>query len=203
MSKLKIAVLISGRGSNLKALIDQCAEPNFPAEIALVITNKKDAGGIKHAENAGIEYIFLDHKAFKSRQEFDMAMHAELLAHGIDFVFLAGFMRVLSKEFVEKWRDRLVNIHPSLLPSFPGVDTHARALSAGVKFHGCTVHFVREEVDSGPIVTQEIMPIKKGDTEETLAQRLLELEHKAYKHALRIIAEKKYLIRENIVETWD
>ena len=200
---LKIAVLISGRGSNLKALIEQAAEKDFPAQIRLVITNKKDAPGIKYAQDAGIDYVFLDHKAFPTRQDFDMAMHAELLTRGINFVFLAGFMRVLTKEFVEKWHDRLVNIHPSLLPAFPGVQTHERALSTGVKFHGCTVHFVREDVDNGPIITQEIMPIQKGDTPETLASRLLFLEHKAYRHALKIIAYKKYLINGNAVETWD
>ncbi len=203
MSKLKIAVLISGRGSNLKALIEQASEPNFPAEIALVITNKKDAGGIAHAEKAGIPYVFLDHKAFTNRHDFDMAMHAELLTRGIDFVFLAGFMRVLSKEFVAKWHDKLVNIHPSLLPAFPGVDTHERALVTGVKFHGCTVHFVREEVDAGPIITQEILKVEDKDTPETLAARLLPLEHKAYKHTLRLIAEKRYLVKGNRVETWD
>ncbi len=203
MSKLKIAVLISGRGSNLKALIDQCAEKDFPAEIKLVITNKKDAGGIKYADEAGIDYIFLDHKAFASRHDFDMAMNAEILIRGVDFIFLAGFMRVLSKEFVEKWHNKLVNIHPSLLPSFPGVDTHERVLASGVKFHGCTVHFVREDVDNGPIITQEILPIQKGDTPEILASRLLFLEHKAYKHVLKIIAHKKYLINGNTVETWD
>ena len=201
--KLKIAVLISGRGSNLKALIDECKTPNFPAKIALVITNKKDAGGINYAMDAGIEYIFLDHKAFPARADFDMAMHAELLVRGIDFVFLAGFMRVLSKEFVDKWHDKMVNIHPSLLPAFPGVQTHERALASGVKFHGCTVHFVREDVDSGPIITQEIMPVQKGDTPDTLGSRLLFLEHKSYRHALKIIAYKKYLINGNSVEIWD
>lgn len=203
MSKTKIAVLISGRGSNLKALIEQCETPNFPAEIALVITNKKDAGGIAHAEKAGIPYIFIDHKAFPDRKSFDLAMHAELLAAGIQFVFLAGFMRVLSAEFVEKWHDKLVNIHPSLLPAFPGVDTHEKAIAAGVKYHGCTVHFVRTEVDNGPIIAQEIIEVAHEDTPETLASRLLEREHKAYKHALRIIAEKKYLIKGHRVETWD
>lgn len=202
MSKLKVAVLISGRGSNFKALLDQVNEPNFPAEIALVITNKKDAGGIRYAEENNIPYVFLDHKAFPDRASFDMAMHAELLTAGIEFVFLAGFMRVLSKEFVEKWHDKLVNIHPSLLPSFPGVDTHERAIETGVKFHGCTVHFVREQVDAGPIITQEIVTVEDKDTAETLAQKVLEREHIAYKHALKIIANKKYLIKGMRVESW-
>ena len=200
---LKIAVLISGRGSNLKALIDQCKEPNFPAAIKLVITNKKDAGGLKYASDEGIDFIFLDHKAFATRKDFDMAMHAELLARGINFICLAGFMRVLSKEFVEKWHNKLINIHPSLLPAFPGTDTHKKVLETGAKYHGCTVHFVREDVDNGPIIVQEILPVQKGDTPETLASRLLFLEHKAYKHALKIIAYKKYLINGNTVETWD
>lgn len=200
---LKIAVLISGRGSNLKALIDQCKEPNFPAQIKLVITNKKDAFGIKYAQEEGIDFIFLDHKAFPTRKDFDMAMHAELLARGINFVCLAGFMRVLSQEFVEKWEGKLINIHPSLLPAYKGVDTHKRVLEAGEKFHGCTVHFVVAEVDAGPIITQERLEIQPNDTPETLASRLLFLEHKAYKHALKVIANRKYLIKGDKVETWD
>jgi phosphoribosylglycinamide formyltransferase-1 len=200
---LKIAVLISGRGSNLKALIEQCSVPDFPAQIVVVITNKKEAGGIKHAEAANIPYVFLDHKTFDERESFDMAMHAELLTRGVNFIFLAGFMRVLSKAFIDKWHDKIVNIHPSLLPDFPGVDTHKRVLESGAKFHGCTVHFVREDVDSGPIICQEVLKVEKNDTPETLAGRLLQLEHKTYKHALKIIAEKKYLVKGNRVEIWD
>ncbi len=202
MTDLKIGVLISGRGSNLKALIEQCNEPNFPAKIALVISNKKDASGLKFAEKAGIPYKFIDHKAFPNREAFDMAVNADLLDAGVNFVCLAGFMRVLSEKFVETWHDKMLNIHPSLLPAFPGVDTHKRALEAGVKFHGCTVHFVRAEVDSGPIITQEIIPVELGDTEETLAKKLLEREHIAYKRALKIVAEKRYVIKGQRVESW-
>lgn len=203
MNKLKIAVLISGRGSNLKALIDACAEPSFPAEIALVISNKRDAGGLEYADEAGIPYEFIDHKAFESREQFDMAMHAEILSAGAHFVCLAGFMRVLSSEFIGMWDEKIINIHPSILPAFKGLDTHRRALETGCKYHGCTVHFVVPDVDSGPIITQEIVEVKDGDTEDVLAARVLEKEHEAYVHALKIVAEKKYLIKGNRVETWD
>jgi phosphoribosylglycinamide formyltransferase-1 len=203
MSKLKIAVLISGRGSNLKALIEQCAEPDFPAEIALVITNKKDAGGLQYAEKAGIPYKFIDHKAFPNREAFDLAMHADLLTAGVHFVCLAGFMRILSKEFVDKWHDKMLNIHPSLLPLFPGLDTHKRAIESGLKYHGCTVHFVRSEVDSGPIIAQEIVEIADIDTEETLAKKVLDREHIAYKRSLKFIAHKTFMIKGNRVETWE
>ena len=203
MSKLKLAVLISGRGSNLKALIEQCAEPNFPAEIVLVITNKRDAAGLKYAEEAKIPYKFIDHKAFPNREAFDLAIHADLITAGVQFVCLAGFMRVLTKTFVDKWHDKMLNIHPSLLPSFQGLHTHERAIEAGVRFHGCTVHFVRSDVDTGPIIAQEIVKVEDIDTPETLGAKVLEREHVAYQHALRIIAHKRYLIKGNRVETGD
>lgn len=203
MSKLKIAVLISGRGSNLKALIEQCNEPDFPAEIALVITNKRDAGGLEYAQKAGIPYKFIDHKAFPNREAFDLAIHADLLVAGVQFVCLAGFMRVLTKTFVDKWHDKMLNIHPSILPSFQGLHTHERAIEAGVKYHGCTVHFVRSDVDTGPIIAQEIVEVADIDTPETLGAKVLEREHIAYKRALRLVAHKTYMIKGNRVETWE
>ena len=203
MSKLKVAVLISGRGSNLKALIEQCANPDFPAEIALVISNKKDAFGLTYADAAKIPYKFIDHKAFPNREAFDLAIHADLIEAGVQFVCLAGFMRVLTNALVDKWHDKMINIHPSILPSFKGLDTHERAIESGTKYHGCTVHFVRSDVDTGPIITQEIVKVEDNDTPETLAKKVLDREHIAYTHALKVIAEKKYLIKGNRVETWD
>lgn len=203
MNKTKIAVLISGRGSNLKALIDACADPHYPAEIALVISNKKDAKGLEYARDAGIEYKFIDHKAFPKREAFDMAIHEEVITKEVDLICLAGFMRILSAEFIMLWKDKIINIHPSLLPAFKGVDTHQRALDDGCKYHGCTVHFVVPDVDSGPIITQEIVEVLDKDDEESLAARVLEKEHIAYPHALKIVAEKKYLVRGRRVETWD
>ena len=200
MQKTKIAVLISGRGSNLKALIDACAQPDFPAEIALVISNKQDAGGLKFARDAGILHKFIDHKAFPDRQTFDMAIHEELLEAGVELVVLAGFMRVISAEFINLWPNKIINIHPSILPAFKGLDTHKRALETGCKLHGCTVHFVMPDVDSGPIILQSAVEVKDDDTEQALAERVLEQEHKIFPEALRIVAEKKYLVRENRVD---
>ena len=202
MPKLKVAVLISGRGSNLKALLDACDTPNFPAEIVHVISNKRTAKGLRYAEEYKVPYEVISHKDFEKRLDFDMTLHERISKSGAEFVCLAGFMRVLSAKFVELWQDRLINIHPSLLPSFKGVETHKQALDAGVKYHGCTVHFVRPDVDSGPIIVQEVVPVLDDDTEETLSARALEKEHIAYRRALRTIADKKYKIEGNKVITW-
>lgn len=202
MAKLKVAVLISGRGSNLKALLDACDTPNFPAEIVHVISNKQTAKGLKYAEEYGVPYEVVSHKDFDNRNDFDMTMHEHIKKSGAEFICLAGFMRVLSHKFTELWQDKIINIHPSLLPSFKGVDTHRQALDAGVKYHGCTVHFVVPDVDSGPIIVQEVFPVLDDDTEETLAARCLEKEHIAYRRALRTIAEKKFKIEGNKVITW-
>ncbi|PIR34769.1 MAG: phosphoribosylglycinamide formyltransferase [Alphaproteobacteria bacterium CG11_big_fil_rev_8_21_14_0_20_44_7] len=202
MNKTKIAVLISGRGSNLKALIEACAQPDFPAEIALVISNKKDAGGLKYAEEAGITYKFIDHKAFPKREAFDMAIHEEVIVSGAQLICLAGFMRIISAEFITLWKNKIINIHPSLLPAFKGVDTHKRALEEGCKYHGCTVHFVVPDVDSGPIIAQSVVEVRDDDTEETLAARVLEKEHEIYPRSLRLVVENKYLVKGHRVETW-
>jgi phosphoribosylglycinamide formyltransferase-1 len=193
---MKVGILISGRGSNLKALIDACAQPDFPAEIALVISNKADAGGLKIAEDAGITARVISHRDYQSRETFDQAMDEALRAAGVEFVCNAGFMRILSDEFVEKWRDRQLNIHPSLLPSFKGLNVYARAIEAGCKVSGCTVHFVRAAMDEGPIVAQAAVPVLEGDTPETLSARILEEEHKLYPHALRLVAEGRVTIAE-------
>jgi len=189
VARLKVAVLISGRGSNLQALIDACVQRDFPAEIRLVLSNRSDAQGLGRAAQAGIPTQVISHRDHATRDEFDAALDAALQAAGIELVCLAGFMRLLGEAFVERWRDRLVNIHPSLLPAFRGLDTHARALAAGVRFTGCTVHFVRAAVDDGPIIVQAAVPVLPNDDSEALAARVLAAEHRAYPLALRLIGE--------------
>lgn len=200
MAKLRVAVLISGRGSNLQALIAACAKPEFPAEIALVIANRADAAGLAHAATAGIASVVIPHRDHPSREAFDAVLTAALENAAVDLVCLAGFMRLLTPGFVTRWRDRLVNIHPSLLPAFPGLDTHARALAAGVRFTGCTVHFVRTEMDAGPIIVQAAVPVLQDDDAEALAARVLTAEHRAYPLALRLIAEGRVKIKGDQVE---
>ena len=191
MPDAKLAVLISGRGSNLQSLIDACAAPDFPAEIALVISNRPKAAGLDRATKAGIPQTVIDHKDFQSREDFDKALDDALRMAKVDYVCLAGFMRMLTPEFVNDWRGRLVNIHPSLLPAFKGLHVHERMIDAGVKLAGCTVHFVSAEVDSGPIIGQAAVPVLPEDTAETLAARILEQEHKLYPACIRLLAETK------------
>jgi phosphoribosylglycinamide formyltransferase-1 len=186
---LRVAVLISGRGSNLQALIDGCRQRDIPAEIVAVISNKPDAAGLARAAAAGIATRIVDHRQFADRPHFDAALQAALDDFGAEFVCLAGFMRLLTPAFVARWRDRMINIHPSLLPAFPGLDTHARALAAGVRFTGCTVHFVRDETDTGPIIVQAAVPVLPDDTPESLSDRVLDAEHRAYPLALKLVAE--------------
>ena len=192
--KLRIGVLISGRGSNLQALIDACAAPDYPAEIVLVISNKADAFGLERAETAGIAHQTIDHKAFPDRLTFDRALTEALEAAEVELVAQAGFMRILTGEFVAHWEGRMINIHPALLPLFPGLNTHGRALAAGVKLHGCTVHYVSEEVDAGPIIGQAAIPVLPDDSADSLAARVLEAEHRLYPHCLRLVAEGKVTI---------
>jgi phosphoribosylglycinamide formyltransferase 1 len=188
---LKVAVLISGRGSNLQALIDAFGPKvaDSPVKIALVLSNRPDAAGLERAAEAGLKTEIVDHKAFQSREDFDVAIDREIRAASAEFVVMAGFMRLLTPQFVTAWKDKLVNIHPALLPSFPGLHTHKRALEAGVRFHGATVHFVRHETDSGPIIAQSLVAVRPDDTEETLGARVLETEHRLYPLALRLIAQ--------------
>lgn len=191
MADARLAVLISGRGSNLKSLIDAAASPDFPAEIALVISNRPKAPGLDYATKAGISQAVIDHKAFQSRGDFDEALAEALRMAKVDFVCLAGFMRLLTPEFVNDWRGRLINIHPSLLPAFKGLHVHERMIDAGVKLAGCTVHFVSAEVDSGPIIGQAAIPVLPSDTPDTLAERILEEEHKLYPACIKLLAEGK------------
>jgi phosphoribosylglycinamide formyltransferase-1 len=185
---VRTAVLISGRGSNLAALIDACAHPGARAEIALVISSRADAAGLQHARTAGIPAETVDPRRLEGREEFDRYLSRMLELNDIKLVCLAGFMRVLSGWFALRWRDRVLNIHPSLLPAFPGLDTHRRALAAGVRFSGCTIHFVRAEVDAGPIIVQGVVPVRPDDTPETLAARVLQVEHRCYPLALDLVA---------------
>jgi phosphoribosylglycinamide formyltransferase 1 len=189
MAKLKTAVLISGRGSNLKALIDACAGEAFPADIVLVLSNVPGAGGLAFAEAAGIASVVIDHKAFDSREEFEAAVDAALLAAGAELVCLAGFMRLLTDGFVRRWWDRLINIHPSLLPAFRGLNTNERVIEYGARFTGCTVHFVRPAMDDGPIIVQAAVPVVADDDAARLAARILVEEHQIYPMAVRAIAE--------------
>lgn len=191
MARLKVGVLISGRGSNLQALLDACADPAFPAEIALVVSNVAEAPGLDRARAAGVATQTVNHKDYPSREAFDSEMDGALRAAGIELVCLAGFMRLLSDGFVESWRGRMINIHPSLLPSFKGLRTHGQALAAGVKLHGCTVHYVTPALDDGPIIAQGAVPVLAGDSEEDLAARVLAVEHRLYPLALKLIAEGK------------
>jgi phosphoribosylglycinamide formyltransferase-1 len=188
VARRRTAILISGRGSNLRALIEVCARPDASAEIGLVISNRADAAGLRHAGDVGIATAMISHGAFATEVGFENAIDRALHEHAISVVCLAGFMRVLSPWFVERWRDRLLNIHPSLLPAFRGLDTHRRVLEAGVRFTGCTVHLVRAEVDAGPIVVQAVVPVRPDDTEESLAARVLAAEHRCYPMALELLA---------------
>ena len=186
---MKTAVLISGRGSNLQALIDAAAQPGYPAKLVLVISNVADVEGLKRAERARIATKVIDHRAYTSRPEFEAALDAALVDAKAELVCLAGFMRILTDWFVTRWHDRLINIHPSLLPAYKGLDTHARAIAAGEKQAGCTVHFVRAGVDDGPIIIQAPVPILPGDEPHTLAERVLVQEHRIYPEAVKLIAE--------------
>ncbi len=193
----KVGVLVSGRGSNLQALIDACSDSTYPAEIVLVISNVADVFALERAAKAGIPTRVIPHKGFASREDFDAEMDKALRSAGVEIVCLAGFMRLLSARFVESWRNRMINIHPSLLPSFKGLHTHRRAIEAGVKLHGCTVHLVTPDLDDGPILVQAAVPVLAGDDEDSLAARVLEQEHKAYPLALRLLAEDRVTVEGN------
>ena len=200
MKRLKVAVLVSGRGSNLQSLIDACAEPAFPAEIALVVSNVPGVMGLERAEKAGIPTAVVDHKDFDGRGPFEDALHGVLEQAQPDLLCLAGFMRVLTDGFVNRWWDRLINIHPSLLPSFKGIHVHEKIVAAGVRFSGCTIHFVRPAMDDGPIIAQAVVAVHEGDDADALAARVLEQEHRVYPLAVRLIAEGRVsVVAERVV----
>jgi phosphoribosylglycinamide formyltransferase-1 len=200
MGRLKVGALISGRGSNLQALIEACAAPDFPAEIVCVIANRAEAGGLGHAARAGIPSRVIPHRDYPDRAAFDHALDDALRSACVELVCLAGFMRLLTTGFVESWRDRMINIHPSLLPAFPGLHTHERVIAAGNRFTGCTVHFVRPEMDTGPIIVQAAVAVLPDDDPDRLAARVLEAEHRAYPLALRLVADGRTRVAGERVE---
>ncbi|NPA15535.1 MAG: phosphoribosylglycinamide formyltransferase [Deferribacteres bacterium] len=206
---LKLGVLISGRGSNLQSIIDHIEDGKVPARIEVVISDKKDAYGLERAKRHGIEALFIDPTAFPTKEDFEKAVGDELEKRGVELVCLAGFMRILSPYFVKRFENRVINIHPALLPSFPGLHGQKQALDYGVKIAGCTVHFVNEEVDAGPIIIQAAVPVFDDDDEDTLSARILKYEHKIYPMAIKLIAEgrvavrgRKVIIRDAKKEEW-
>jgi phosphoribosylglycinamide formyltransferase-1 len=199
VSRLRTAILISGRGSNMDSLAAAARAPDFPAEIALVLSNRPDAPGLAKAQAAGIAVAAVDHRIYSGREAFERSMQIVLETWRIDFICLAGFMRLLTPWFIGQWHGRMLNIHPALLPSYRGLHTHGRALADGVKIHGCTVHFVVPEMDEGPIVAQAAVPVLDGDTPETLGARVLAQEHLLYPHALRLVASGAVRVEGNRV----
>lgn len=195
-NRMKVGALISGRGTNLQALIDAAKDPAYPAEIVVVISNRPGAKGLDRAAAAGIPAVTIDHKQYDTREGFEAEVQKALEAHKVDLVTTPGFMRILTNSFVAQWPGRIVNIHPSLLPSFPGTKVHEQALAAGVKISGCTVHFAVPEVDAGPIIGQAAVPVEDGDTPDTLAARILKAEHKLLPLCIRLIAEGRVQIHE-------
>ncbi len=192
--KKNVVILISGRGSNMEALLAAAADPAYPARVAAVLSNRPDARGLATAQAAGVPVAALDHKAFPDREAFDRALMERIDAYAPDLVVLAGFMRILSEAFVSHYDGRLINIHPSLLPAFPGLHTHQRALEAGCRIHGCTVHFVTPALDHGPAIIQAAVPVLDGDDEERLAARVLAQEHRIYPAAVRWFAEGRLTV---------
>jgi phosphoribosylglycinamide formyltransferase-1 len=200
--KRRVAILISGRGSNMAALIQAAAAADFPAEIAVVISNKADAGGLEKARASGIPALTIESKPFgRDRAAFEAVLQSALDQHRIDLICLGGFMRLLTAEFVQRWYGRMLNIHPSLLPSFPGLEPQAQALRAGVKISGATVHFVIPETDAGPILMQGAVVVRDDDTPETLATRILEIEHRIYPAALRLVAGGQIRLEGDLCKT--
>ena len=199
MAKLKVAILISGRGSNMQALIDASAAASFPAEIVVVISNVPGAAGLARATAAGIATLVIDHKTFAEWGGFEDALDQALRAREVELVCLAGFMRLLTDGFVTRWRDRLINIHPSLLPAFRGLHVHERVIAYGARFSGCTVHFVRPAMDDGPIIIQAVVPVHLDDDADRLSRRVLAEEHRIYPIAVRLIAEGRTRVAEERV----
>jgi phosphoribosylglycinamide formyltransferase 1 len=203
MAQLRVGVLVSGAGTTLQTLIDLCADPSVPAEIVTVISNRPGVLALERAARVGIKTRVIRHRGFAERALFDQAVDQALREDGVDLICLAGFMRILTESFVESWRDRMLNIHPALLPSFRGLHTHRQALEAGVRFHGCTIHIVRPELDAGPIVVQGVVPVLPGDDEELLSARVRDAERRAYPLALRLFAEGRVKIEGDRVTILD
>jgi phosphoribosylglycinamide formyltransferase 1 len=202
MKRRRVAILISGRGSNMAALIKAASAEDFPAEIAIVVSNRADAAGLERAKAAGVSTVVIESKPFgKDRAGFEMALQVVLDAHGAELICLAGFMRLFTADFVQRWHGRMLNIHPSLLPSFPGLDPHGQALRAGVKISGATVHFVIAETDAGPILMQGAVPISDHDSADTLSERILEVEHRIYPDALRLLANGQVQLEGEVCKT--
>jgi phosphoribosylglycinamide formyltransferase-1 len=199
MAKKRLAILISGRGSNMMALVAAARAANYPAEVAAIISNRPDAAGLAWAHAEGLPVTLIDHKAYPSREAFDAALDQVLVAADVELIALAGFMRIQSATFVRKWQGQQLNIHPSLLPAFKGLNPHAQALQAGVKISGCTVHFVSEELDGGPIIAQAAVPVCEGDSAESLAARILVAEHALYPEALALVATGRTRLSEGRV----
>jgi phosphoribosylglycinamide formyltransferase-1 len=195
--KVKIAILISGRGSNMRSLVRSCQHPDFPAQVVLVLSNKADAAGLKFAKEQNITTVFINHREFSAREEFDKKINTVIEKSGAQIICLAGFTRLLSPWFVKRWQDHLINIHPALLPEFKGADAVGDAIRAGAKISGCTVHFVSEEMDSGPIIKQAKVEVLPCDNKETLAAKILKEEHLIYPEALKIVCQK--IVSEKIM----
>jgi phosphoribosylglycinamide formyltransferase-1 len=201
--KLRLAVLASGGGTNLQAIIDHCHKGTLAAEIVLVVSNNPDAGALERAERAGIPQCCIDHRDFSDRAEFDRAVVAAIKMAGADLIVLAGFMRLISDVFLEAFPERIINIHPALLPAFPGLNVHRKAIDYGARFSGCTVHFVDSGVDTGPIIAQAVVPVLPEDDEETLAARILQQEHRIYPQAIQWLAENRIRIENRRVRILD
>lgn len=200
---MKIAVLISSRGSNMQALVKASLAEDFPAEVVTVLSNNPGAAGLEFAKSHNIPTEVINHRDYDNREDFDQAISDYLESKQIDLICLAGFMRLLTPEFVNRWRDRIINIHPSLLPAFKGLHVHERAIESGTRFTGCTVHIVRPEMDDGPIIAQAVVPILQDDTPDTLAARILVQEHKIYPAALKLMAERRVKIHGSVAKIVD
>jgi len=203
MDRKRVGILISGRGSNMASLIEAAKSHDCAYEIACVISNRPDAKGLQTARNANIPVVALDHKTLRTREALDEAVHEALLANKVELVACAGFMRIMTADFVARWEGKIINIHPSLLPLFKGIDTHERALQAGVRVHGCSVHFVSAELDAGAIIAQGVVKILLGDDAETLAARVLPIEHRIYPAVLNALAEDRICLNDRRVEFSD
>lgn len=202
--KRRVAILVSGRGSNMAALIHAAAAADYPAEIALVISNRADALGLDKAKASGVPTLLIESKPFaKDRAAFEAVLQSTLDRHGIELICLGGFMRLFTPAFAQAWQGRMLNIHPSLLPAFPGLDPHGQALRAGVKLSGATVHFVIPQTDAGPILMQGAVPVSDSDTSDTLSERILEVEHRIYPEALRLLAAGKVTIEGSVCRVAD